>query len=84
LFVMGLSWRPAGSGLWRGFDVRGRLVAEVVSFDDWHEELVDGTRAVVVDGRYWVAYVYEELVDARFAGAQEAMQHVDHAVTPGS
>jgi hypothetical protein len=70
---VGLSWQPTGSSLWRGFDVRGRLVAEVVAFDDWHEEVVGGARRVAVDERYWVAYVYEELVDRRFAGAQEAM-----------
>ena len=80
---MALWWEQTGRWPWQGFDVRKRLVAEVAGFDVWHEETKGGVREVVVDGRYWAVWVYEERLSERWATAQRAMDAAERAVAPG-
>lgn len=79
---MVLRWEQTGRWLWQGFDVRKRLVAEVAGFDVWHEETRGGVGEVVVDGRYWAVWVYEERLPARWATAHHAMEAAERAVVP--
>jgi|ERR671918_899980 hypothetical protein len=80
--IVALRWEQTGRWLWQGFDVRKRLVAEVAGFDVWHEEARGGVREVVVDGRYWAVWVYEERLPEHWATAQQAREAAERTVAP--